>query len=234
MPELAIPRLKRTRGAHRILTTGGSVALVIGFFLAGFLLAPFPKVDNAPTWGIERIRLPQPLPIGDFELWAIATTGDPVRYSRERLLDQWTLMVFGYSSCPDICRPTLSALAELARGVGSVPNPAARPELVFVTVDPARDTPTVLRDYVSRTDAGIVALYGSEKGIAELAQQVGILYSPGDPDGSGNYLVDHPATILLIDPAAHLRAGFPLPHDPQWIVEQIVDIQRAFDAGRAD
>lgn len=233
MPELAIARLKRARGGHRIVTVGGYLVLVLGFFLAGFLLAPTPDVDKAPAWGLERTRLPHPLPVGEFRLREAGVSDDSDRYDRDRLLGQWTLMYFGYRHCPDICRPTLGVLAEVARRLRSLPGWKARLELAFVSVDPARDTPALLRTYVSSADAGIVAVHGSEKQVAGLAQQVGILYSHGEPDGAGHYLVDHPATILLIDPGAQLRAGFPLPHDPGWIVEQILDIEHAFDVERA-
>ena len=231
MPELSLAPPKHTRRAHRIVT--GYVGLVLGFFLAGFLLVPTPEVDDGPAWGLERTRLPQPLPVGDFSLRAINVSGDFVVYDRERLLGQWTLVYFGYSHCPDVCRPTLSVLAEVARRLRMVPGWKSRMEPVFVTVDPARDTSARLRTYVSRVDGAIVALHGSEKQLAGFAQQIGILYSRGEADGTGNYLVDHPATILLIDPAAHLRAGFPLPHDADRIVDQILDIEQVFDAERA-
>jgi protein SCO1/2 len=142
-------------------------------------------------------------------------------------------MYFGYSHCPDVCRPSLEVLAEIARDLRARPAWTSRLEPVFVTVDPARDTPGVLRAYLSRSGAEPVGLRGSEKQIAGLAQQLGILHTPRAADAAGGYLVDHPATILLIDPSAHLRAGFSLPHDPGRIVEQILDIEHAFAAERA-
>jgi protein SCO1/2 len=180
--------------------------LVLACFLAGYLLIPLPGEEPRSGASAERIT---------------------------RLLGQWTLVYFGYSHCPDVCRPTLAVLTDLARALRARPHPPGRLEVLFVTVDPARDTPEVLRAYLAGAARDVVGLWGSEKQIAALATQLGILHLPGQRDAAGAYIVDHPATILVIDPAAHLRAGFPFPHDPQRMIEQMADIQREFEAGRA-
>ena len=229
--ELTGPTAERTRSDHRWLAAGAYLALILGCFLAGFLLVPRPAVDPAPSTDLERIELPSPQPVGDFALEEVDPRNGP--YTRDRLVGQWTLMYFGYSHCPDVCRPTLEVLADVARGLRAAPGWTAELELVFVTVDPARDTPEVLRAYLSRTTADLVGLRGSEHQIAALAAELGLMHAPGDADDSGNYLVDHPATILLIDPDARLRAGFPLPHDPGKMVERVLVIEAAFASGRA-
>jgi protein SCO1/2 len=211
---------------------GAYLVLVLGCFLAGFLLAPGPDVGQGPSASLERIKLPRPQPVGDFTLEDIDAKHGTGAYTRDRLLNQWTLMYFGYSHCPDVCRPTLEVLAEVARGLRAAPHRTTRLEVVFVTVDPARDTPGVLRAYLSRSGVDLVGLRGSEKQTAALARQLGLLHAPGDADETGDYLVDHPATILLIDPGASLRAGFPLPHDPGRIVEQVLEIEDEFAIGR--
>jgi protein SCO1/2 len=203
--------------------------LVLACFLAGYLLIPLPGEEPRSGASAERIRLPEPQPVGDFTLRDIGGGA----YDRARLLGQWTLVYFGYSHCPDVCRPTLAVLTDLARALRARPHPPGRLEVLFVTVDPARDTPEVLRAYLAGAARDVVGLWGSEKQIAALATQLGILHLPGQRDAAGAYIVDHPATILVIDPAAHLRAGFPFPHDPQRMIEQMADIQREFEAGRA-
>jgi protein SCO1/2 len=213
----------------RVVTTGGYVLLVLVCFLAGYLLVPVSDDTPRTPVSTERVRLPEPQPVGDFTLQDIGGG----TYDRDRLLGQWTLVYFGYSHCPDVCRPTLVLLTGLARALEARPG-AARPlEVVFVTVDPARDTPAVLRAWLADSDGEVTGLSGSEKQIATLATRLGIMHLPGKRDAAGNYLVDHPATILVIDPEAHLRAGFPFPHDAERIVEQMADIVREFVAGRA-
>jgi len=225
--------LHRVRGNQRLRTALAYSALVLACFLAGYLLVPAPARDaaQAARVSVERVRLPRPQPLADFTLEDIDHPGDP--YTRARLLGQWTLVYLGYSHCPDVCRPTLGVLAEVARSLRDNPRWKTRLGLVFVTVDPVRDTAAVLRDYLAGTDANLSGLRGSEARIAGLAHQLGIMHIPGDADDAGGYLVEHPATILLIDPAAALRAGFPLPHDPARIAEHIVDIEREFAAGQA-
>lgn len=229
LPELAISRPAPSRVSHRLRLASGYALLVLGCFAAGYLLGPSADVEKDPSAGLERSKLPRPQPVADFTLQDIDGSG---AYTRERLLHQWTLMYFGYSHCPDVCRPTLGVLAEVARSLRAAPHWTTRLELVFVSVDPARDTAARLRAYLSRSDADLVGLRGSEKQIAGLAQQLGIMHARGNPDEVGGYLVDHPATILLIDPTARLRAGFSLPHDPGRIVEQILDIEHEFTAER--
>jgi protein SCO1/2 len=212
---------------------GAYLALVLGFFLVGFLLAPGPDVAQGPQASLERTKLPRPQPIGEFTLEDIDAKEGAGAYTRDRLLNQWTLMYFGYSHCPDVCRPSLEILAEVARGLRAAPHWTTPLEVVFVTVDPARDTPGVLRAYLSRSGVALVGVRGTEKQTAALARQLGLLHVQGDADEAGDYLVDHPATILLIDPAAYLRAGFSLPHDPERIVEQALQVENEFAVGRA-
>lgn len=224
--------VERVRGNQRLLTALAYSALVLACFLAGYLLVPALAPDAGPPTlvGLERVELPRPQPLADFTLEDIDNPGEP--YTRERLLGQWTLAYLGYSHCPDVCRPTLEVLAEVARGLRGDPRWKTRLGLVFVTLDPDRDTASVLRAYLSRADANFSGLRGSEAQIAGLAHQLGIMHMLGDADAAGNYLVEHPAIILLIDPAAHLRAGFPLPHDPAGMLERIVEIEHAFAAGQ--
>lgn len=234
MLELTASPARRTRDGRRWLTAGAYVALVLACFLAGFLLVPRSDVRPQSTTERARVELPRPQPVGEFALQIVTPRDGAGTYTRDRLIGQWTLMYFGYSHCPDVCRPTLEVLAEVARGLRAVPDWSDALELVFVTVDPARDTPEVLRTYLSRTRADVVGLRGSDKQIASLAGRLGLMHAPGKADASGDYLVDHPATILLVDPDAALRAGFSLPHDAPRIVERVLAIEDAFAGGRSD
>jgi len=207
----------------------GYVLLGLCFFAAGFLLLPLLEDGNGPATSLERVKLPRPQLVGEFSLNDVAANVNSGAYTRERLLNQWTLVLFGYTHCPDVCRPTLAVLAEVARRLRAAPQWTARLEstrleLVFVTVDPSRDTAAVLRDFVAGAGADVVGLRGSEKQIANFARQLGIMHLRGPADPQGGYLVDHPATILLIDPSARLRAGFSMPRDAARIVELASEI----------
>lgn len=229
MPVSLVAHRARAGVGRRVRTLAAYLLLAAACFAAGFALAPAPEDPIDTRWPSERIRLPKPVLLGEFSLRVAG--GEARAFTRENLVGRWTLMYFGYSHCPDVCRPTLEMLSHTARTLA-----ARHPELhvqhVFVGVDPPRDTPARLRDYASRVDAGIVALHGNETEIAGLARQAGILYARRRIDESGSYVVDHPATILLIDPSARLRAGFPPPHDAARIVKEIVELEPAFGSGR--
>ena len=227
MPELTAGRPDGDSASPRLRTAVLYALVVSACFLAGFLLLPTPGEQPAPGLGAERIRIPTPRPVEDFALRE-AATGEV--YGRDRLLGRWTLLYFGYARCPDVCPPTLALLTDVGRRLRARPGWSGRLELVFVTVDPARDTPAVLDAFLP---GGMVGLTGSDRQIAGLATQLGIMHLPGRPDAAGDYLVDHPATILLIDPEARLRAGFPFPHDAGTILRQTAEIAGAFHAGRS-
>lgn len=222
------------QSSRQIVRVTGYVLLAMCFFVAGFLLLPLLEDENAPGVDLQRVKLPRPLPVNRFSLDEVDGNVNSGAFTQERLLNQWTLMYFGYTNCPDVCQPTLAVLAEVARRLRAAPQWTARLEstgleMIFVTVDPSRDTAAVLRDFVAATDADIVALRGSEKQIAKLAQQLGILYLPAPADPQGRYLIDHPATILFIDPNARLRAGFSMPRDAARITELISEIADEFE-----
>jgi protein SCO1/2 len=225
----------RTRSGHRLLTAGAYLVLVLGCFLAGYLLVPGLQVGSAPPASTiaQRVELPRPLPVPDFSLEDVDAPDGAGTYTRDRLLGQWTLMYFGYSHCPDVCRPTLQVIAQVARAVRANADWTAEIEPVFISVDPARDSAAALRDYLSRVPVDLTGLRGSERQVAALAGQLGLLHARRDADAAGDYLVDHPATILLIDPAAQLRAGFTLPHDPAHIAGHVRRIEHAFANERA-
>jgi protein SCO1/2 len=213
--------------------------LALGFFAAGFVLPPMLADNSGPVLEVdlERVRLPRPVPVAAFSLEDVSANRDSPVYTRQRLLNQWTLMYFGYTNCPDVCRPTLAVLAEVARRLRAAPDTTAmatpaRFETVFVSIDPARDTPAAIRGFLAATGERIVGLRGSEQQIAQLAGQLGIMHSVRSPDPQGGYLVDHPATILLIDPGARLSAGFAMPRDTAQIAAQISEIVADYQAAR--
>ncbi len=103
---------------------------------------------------------------------------------------------FGYAHCPDAC-PT--ALAELAQTVAQLGKQADEVQVLFVTVDPARDTPEVLARYVPAFDPRFLGLHGDPETIAKVAGSYKVFFAAQKPNASGNYTVDHTAALYLID-----------------------------------
>ena len=114
-----------------------------------------------------------------------------------RLQGKWTLVFFGYTFCPDICPATLAELRQL---LGSLPAEQRQQVLVLmVSVDPQRDTPQQLRDYLAYFDPDYIGLTGQLDDIQQLANALSIPFIPGD-SSQENYTVDHSGNLALLGP----------------------------------
>jgi protein SCO1/2 len=146
--------------------------------------------------------------------------------SQSLLAGHWTAVYFGYTFCPDVCPTTLTALSQAQEKLGSR---ARNFRVVFITVDPARDTPAQLKTYLSSPafPRGAVGLTGSPDEIAAVARAWRVYYRKA---GAGpDYSVDHTSVIYLMDP----HARFAAPIDPSAPPTQIAaQISKAMDEGR--
>jgi protein SCO1/2 len=123
-------------------------------------------------------------------------TGAPVTEATYR--GRWLLVFFGFSNCPDICPPTLAELADVVDGLG----PAAREvQALFVSVDPARDTPDALAEYVAAFHPAIVGLTGTEDALAKAAASFRAYFERVEaPGAAGGYTMSHTSAVYLISP----------------------------------
>ena len=104
---------------------------------------------------------------------------------------------FGFTHCPDVCPTALVRMAELLEALGPE---ADRLQPLFISVDPRRDTPALLKDYVGHFSPRIAGLTGSAEEIAAVARAYRVYYRiQGDPDANPNYLVDHSAFVYVMD-----------------------------------
>ena len=137
------------------------------------------------------------------------------RISDRDFAGKYRVVYFGFASCPDVCPTDLQALgAALRQFEGSDPERARRVQPIFITVDPARDTPAVLRDYVANFHPRLIGLTGSESEIAEVARAFRVYYDRREPEPGApadQYLVDHQRIIVLYGPQGEPIAI--LPHD---------------------
>lgn len=115
---------------------------------------------------------------------------------------QYRLMYFGYSFCPDVCPLDVQHLMAGYRALAkSDAAKASRLQPIFVTVDPARDTPAVLKQFVGAFDPKLIGLTGTEAEIAAVAKRYGAYYHREDPQpGAAGYLVDHSRQAILFGP----------------------------------
>ena len=105
-----------------------------------------------------------------------------------------SLVFFGYTHCPDVCPTTLDAISRTLKALG----PDKPVKAAFITLDPERDTPAVMKDYLSSFDPRIVGLTGSQAAIDEVAREYRV-YAKKVPTGDGAYSVDHTGVVYLMD-----------------------------------
>lgn len=143
---------------------------------------------------------------GEFSL--IDHHGSP--FTREDLIDQWTLIFFGFTHCPDICPTTMAELAELkAQLVGTEASDA---RVVMLSVDPARDTPERLAQYVPYFHADFVGVTGDFTDILSFAQRLNAPFRKvSEPDGA--YQMEHSANVMLMNPRGDYHGFFRAPLD---------------------
>jgi protein SCO1/2 len=190
---------------NRPLIAAVVVAGVLAGAATGYMLT---RADRAPS-SLERATLfatPRPLP--DFSL--VDQAGR--RFDRERLRGHWTLLFFGFTHCPDVCPTTLATLADMRRRLADLP-PGDVPQVVLASVDPGRDTPAALAQYVVHFDPTFTGVTGDRESIEALTRDLGVAVMIGPPGADGSYTVDHTAAIFLIDPGAAYAAVFGTPHD---------------------
>jgi protein SCO1/2 len=147
-------------------------------------------------------------------------------FGADRLRGGWSFVFFGFTSCPDVCPVTMSALAQTRKLLADLPE-RSRPQVVMISVDPQRDTPERLAAYLKAFDPAFVGATGTKPAIDELAQRMGVLAAIRPLDGD-NYTVDHTTSVFLVDPNGALRALFSAPHTPKLIAE---DYRRIAAAG---
>lgn len=188
--------------------------VVLAGVLAGALAAYLVRDRQASAPTPEHATLYAELrPLPAFSL--VDQAGAP--FGPERLRGRWTFLFFGFVNCPDVCPTTLAILAGVrARIAGDDPQyglPGKVPQVVLVSVDPARDTPPVLARYVAHFDPSFIGVTGSAADIESLTRALGVAVFVGIPGPDGSYAVDHTAAIFLVDPEGRVAALFNTPHD---------------------
>jgi protein SCO1/2 len=189
-----------------LLASIGIAAALAGALLAQLRSPPVVALESG-TW------LPQRRALAPFQLRDLA--GRP--FDTATLAGHPTLLFFGFTACPDVCPTTLATLAQMQR---SAPLPHA--QVVFVTIDPERDSADNLRVYLAAFSQDFVGLRGSNEALAPLLKSLGAIAARQSlPDGS--YTMDHSATLYLLDTQGRLAAVFSPPFDATRLA---ADLQR--------
>lgn len=136
---------------------------------------------------------------GDFRL---QSADGPVSLSDLR--GKVVLVYFGYTFCPDICPTSLAFAAQALNSLGR--EELARTRIMFVSVDPERDTPAKLKEYAAFFHPNMIAVSGDAADVAEVARRYGAGYARQETGSSGGYVVDHTSATYVVDPRGKLVA----------------------------
>ena len=139
-----------------------------------------------------------------------------VTFNKQRFLNKWSLLYFGYTSCPDICPATLSQLNTLDKTLKQRrPYLAQQMQYIMATVDPTRDTQKKLSQYMLYFNPSFIGLTGLTLSIYNFTQQFNIPYIPAPEDSKISYLVDHSANLIIINPRGDYHGYITSPFDPK-------------------
>lgn len=188
-----------------IYPVAAAVAIIIGI---GYL--SFGRWHTSPKTAALLLNLPKALPP-----FSLKNDGD-ASFANTDLEGHWSLLYFGYTHCPDICPTTM---AELDKMLGQLKNlPAAKqPHVYFISVDPKRDSPALLKQYVHYFNSDFSGVTGDVDQLRALTKPMGVAFSYELQDPAGNYTVDHSAVVFLINPEGKESAIFTPPMIPERI-----------------
>ena len=187
-----------------IIVAAFAVSLAIGLGLTLWLLGG-PRSVTASAIG------------GPFQL--VDQSGQPV--TDKNLKGKPTIMFFGFTHCPDVCPTALFEMSEILRAMG---NDAERVNAFFVSVDPERDTPPIMKDYLSSFDPNLKGLTGGPEATAEIISGYRV-YAKKVPLKDGDYTMDHTALIYLMDRDGRFVAPFNIKRRPE---DAAADLKRYF------
>ena len=157
--------------------------------------------------------LEKPIQLPEFSL--INHKKSPV--NKNTFAGQWDLVFFGFTNCPDICPATLHTLNQVRQKL-EASDFKKTPRIVLISVDPERDTPAALTEYINYFGDQNIGITGDIKELTKLTKALGVFFEKV-MDDYDNYTVNHSAAVLLISPAAEFSALFSAPH----VIEDFID-----------
>jgi protein SCO1/2 len=180
-----------------------------------------------PTLQAATALWEQSRPLADFSL--VDQNGLP--FTNKRLQGQWSFLYFGYIHCPDVCPTTLATLNK-AFNLIAKNRDQQNTQIIFVSVDPERDGAEQLKSYVEYFNPQFIGLTGKPAELDGLTSNLGIVHAKiantADPT---NYLVDHSASVLLVDPKGRLTALFGAPQQAKTLADDFHRLRRYYEAG---
>lgn len=174
------------------------ISLLVVFFIGMlFLLQQRDSMQNPED--MSGVVLSKPIPLTSFQL---ASTNNEL-FTNKNLQGRWSLMFFGFTHCPMLCPTTLNKLNHayqiLLKG-----DARKMPQVLFVSIDPDRDSPQIIDHYLEKFNKSFIGLTGTKVQVDHLVKQLGIAYMKAEKSGESSYDIAHSDAILLINPQAQL------------------------------
>ncbi len=207
-----LPTAFRSRNALFKHQTGKSPLLIIVIAAIAIVIGVISQQSfNTPAKmpKFEKLLImPTPKSLGEVSL--IDHNGAP--FTQQNLKDNWTILFFAFTNCPDICPNTLLTLKQVKQDLVTA-NAWSPFQLAMVSVDPERDTPERLKQYVPFFDPDFIGLTGELDYITKFAKNLGVLFFKKEVLADGNYDVDHSAGLILVNPEGEFAGFMGVPHD---------------------
>jgi protein SCO1 len=171
----------------------------------------------SPEAQYHGMRIDPPLPAHAFTLESAAGPS-----GTEQLRGSWSVLFFGYATCPDVCPTTLARVGAALRAAG--PRAEQDVKVLLVSVDPERDTPARLAEYTGAFGPQFTGVTGTPQEIARVASAYGIAYMRSPTETAAGYLVDHTSTLIVLNP----RGEIALFWSPTTTVDEMASDMRTF------
>lgn len=193
----------------------GLLALALIALAATWAAGAFPQPYTFHGTQFEPVR-----PVADFTL--TDQDGQPVRLSDYR--GKLVVLFFGYTHCPDVCPTTLARLNQVMRELGDAGEAV---QVLFISVDPERDTPAVLKQFLSHFNPAFVGLTGQAEAVAAVYPAFGVYVKKEEAGSAAGYLVTHTARLYVIDRQGRLVLTYPADAQVQDIVADLKHLLEA-------
>lgn len=194
-----------TRSQRLLIVLGLIVAAALGAWWAARFLTP----QKPPVALVHGTLIAPARALGALDL--VDQNGQV--FTQARFQGRWSVVYFGFTSCPMICPTTMALLRDLAQQLEPLPT-QARPQVILITVDPETDTPPVMGRYVASFNPAFLGLGGTKPALDAVAKQFSVAYGR-----SAGGAMDHSSTIYVVDPNGALAAVFTPPQTVAAIAE---------------
>ncbi len=187
-----------------------AVILFFGAYFVGTKLRPY---------AYHGMLMQSTEPPGDFTL--IDHNGHRMQLSDYE--GKWVILYYGYTFCPDVCPTTMMQLGRMMPLLGKK---AKDVQVFMISVDPERDTPERMKEYVTYFHPSFIGLTGTPEEIADAAAPFGIYYKKKEVEGASGYLMDHTASVTVLDPQGRVRLIWPYGTTAEEMAEDLLHLMR--------